>query len=646
MPGITTIREFMRKKAIEDRSVRSVRAFGSTLEDALVQASIELGVPIRKIEYEIVEKGSRGYLGMGKKDVVILAYETSSLEGESEQEGSYSLDLEFEETDRVNKDGEAVVLFSGGRILLKVTAPQGIGRKITEGMVHEILHLREVKDFDQPMVAEITKQADSEYVKIAEFDHISTNDPVMTVEIADGEMKAYLHITPPGPQGEDVNRNAILAVLNSNGVIHGIKEDVVESLETSPIFNRTILIAEGTPPVPGENAKILYNFDKDRTSVHLKEKNGRVDFKEMNLIQNVVEGQILAQKVPAEEGTPGQKISGKLIPPRPGVDVNFQLGKNVRFSDDKLAVLAEINGQVVMSSDKLNVEPVYVVSGDVNLKSGGNVIFLGTVFVKGSVEDGFKVKAAGNIEVMGNVGKSELDAEGDVIIHKGINGRGRGVIHAGKSVWAKFIENSRVKAAEMVVASDGIINSWVQANKRVICRGKRATIVGGRVCAAEEIQARTFGSLSGSETLLEVGYDPDSVSRLAALDKALEDFQEKLAKIESNIVSLENYRAGHEEMPEEKAEFLKELIDTKKGISEDRAKLEAERSEIMGYLSSLTISGKISAASRVYAGVKIGIKDAALKIRHEFKAVTFIKKEGLVKVVKFEEDKGDYSRHS
>ena len=79
------------------------------------------------------------------------------------------------------------------------------------------------------------------------------------------------------------------------------------------------------------------------------------------------------------------------------------------------------------------MEPVYTIEGDVNLKTG-NVLFLGTVFVKGNVEDGFSVKAAGNIEIMGSVGKCLLDAEGDIIVHQGIAGKTEGRVRAGR-IW-------------------------------------------------------------------------------------------------------------------------------------------------------------------------------------------------------------------
>lgn len=44
-----------------------------TIEDAITRASIELGTTSDKLEYEIVEKGSLGVLGFGRKPAIIRA---------------------------------------------------------------------------------------------------------------------------------------------------------------------------------------------------------------------------------------------------------------------------------------------------------------------------------------------------------------------------------------------------------------------------------------------------------------------------------------------------------------------------------------------------------------------------------------------
>lgn len=53
-----------------------------TVDDALTEASIQLGITSDKLEYEIVEKGSSGFLGIGSKNAVIKVCKKCSVEDE------------------------------------------------------------------------------------------------------------------------------------------------------------------------------------------------------------------------------------------------------------------------------------------------------------------------------------------------------------------------------------------------------------------------------------------------------------------------------------------------------------------------------------------------------------------------------------
>ena len=75
MPTITQLREYMKRQVEIDKNKNSVQVTGETIEDALQQASIELGIPVKKIEYEVLEPGSKGTFGFGKKDCILIAYE-------------------------------------------------------------------------------------------------------------------------------------------------------------------------------------------------------------------------------------------------------------------------------------------------------------------------------------------------------------------------------------------------------------------------------------------------------------------------------------------------------------------------------------------------------------------------------------------
>ncbi|HOV63212.1 MAG TPA: FapA family protein [Spirochaetia bacterium] len=644
MVTLEAIREYMRNQAEEDRSLKMVEVSGKDLDDAIEQAAIELGLPVKLIEYEVKEPGSKGLFGFGRKDCVIVAYERvevkpppSSVEVEEEIFGNVSADAVMD------KDGEVIVRLTPDGVLMKVTPPSGRGKKATERMAYQKLAERAVTKYDENLISRVVKAADGQYVKVGDFIYNPSNDAFMALDISDFEMKAFITARPPGPGGSDLSFDSIVGFLKSNNVIHGINEERILEFEDHPVYNQPVLVAEGTKPVNGDDAKIVYTFETNR-SVKLKEVNGKVDFREMNLIQNVVEGQVLAKKIPAKEGVPGRTVTGKLLPAKSGRDVAINAGQNVKLSEDGMTATAMINGQVILSGDKINVEPILVIQGDVNLKNGGNVIFLGTVLVKGSVEDGFKVKAAGNIEVLGNVGKCEIDAEGDVIVHQGINGKSGGVVKSSKGVWAKFIENSTVDAGDIVVASDGIINSNVLANKKVVCQGKRATIVGGRIRAAEEIRAKTLGSVAGSETILEVGYDPKSRAALLEIEGKIAEIDRILDEVNLNIGTLENFKRARKELPDDKEKYYEELKAQQADLVTDKARLSEEKQKIETYLSSLKIRGRISASSKVFPGVKVYIKDAFLEVKNEFRAVTFINELGMVKVTKYEESDEDFSR--
>lgn len=644
MVELARLREFMRAQAEEDRKSKWVQVEGEDLDDALRQAAIELSLPIKKIEYEIRDPGKKGTLGIGRKNCVIIAYpaiESSSMQlaDKLAETGKDAFD-----TREVNRDGEAIVRLFPEGVFLKVVAPLGRGKSVSEKAVYNLLKERMIERYDREMIKQVVSMAGGQYIRIGDFDYNPANDAILTVDITDFDMKAYLIAGPPTRNGADPNFDGMVGFLKSNGVVHGIREDALREFMDHPVYNTPYLVAEGTTPVNGNDARIIYNFEVDRTKLKLKEKNGRVDFKESNVIQNVVEGQALAKKIPPQKGRPGRTVTGKLLPAKDGEDVPFDLGKNVHLSDDEMTALASINGQVMLVNGKLNVEPVYVVEGDVNLKTGGNVIFLGTVIVKGNVEDGFKVKAAGNVEVMGNVGKSEIDAEGDVIVHQGINGKGEGSVKAGRGVWSKFIENAHIDAGDIVVASDGIINSHVTANQRIICQGKRATIVGGHLRAAEEIHAKTLGSVSGSETIIEVGFDPKSKERLVELTERLEEIEEESDKIAQDILTIKRLKDKKKNLPEEKMQYLKEVTAKKNQLIAEEAELRKEVEELQTYLSSLKVRGRISAAERVFPGVVLYIKNASLPVRSEYKTVTFINEKDDIRVTKYIKLEEDYSK--
>lgn len=84
----------------------SIRVSAKTVDDAITEALIQLGVTSDKLEYEVIEKGSAGFLGIGMKQAVIEARRKPEevVEEEPEIKFDFSLDEKKEPKKEIKKD--------------------------------------------------------------------------------------------------------------------------------------------------------------------------------------------------------------------------------------------------------------------------------------------------------------------------------------------------------------------------------------------------------------------------------------------------------------------------------------------------------------------------------------------------------------
>ena len=53
--------------------MEEITVSAKTLDDAITEALIQLGVTSDKLDYDVIEKGSSGFLGIGAKQAVVLS---------------------------------------------------------------------------------------------------------------------------------------------------------------------------------------------------------------------------------------------------------------------------------------------------------------------------------------------------------------------------------------------------------------------------------------------------------------------------------------------------------------------------------------------------------------------------------------------
>lgn len=627
MVTLDKLREDMNTLLQVDKNLHFVEVNADTIDEALADAVVQLDTKLANLHYEVVEKGSDGILGLGKKPWKIMVYQDPSTIKQSTKltsEGLFDTDEETETAKITNRDGLFYVRHFKSDIMLKIILPLGEGIPVEVKDVLDEIKRPDTISFDEELVKKCVKSGtDNDYCVVGQFKHVPAGDVVIGVEVTKDEMTGSIVVSPPSMSGSEASFDMIKrAILQQDVVEACIEEDKIKEFVDTPVYDVPFEVAKAIMPVDGHDAYISYNFETDPKKLRAQvDEEGNVDYKKLNNIQNVIADQPLAQKIPAQRGKGGKTLFGRYLEAKNGKDIQIQLGANVKLDRDGVTIKAEIDGEVMLVNGKVTVEPIKYLDA-VNVKTG-DVKFVGTVVIKGNVQEGYKVEAT-NIEVNGIVDKSRLEATGNIIVRQGIFGKGEGFIKAGKSLWAKFINDTTVEVEENVIVSDSIVNSTVTAMKNIVLRGKKAQIIGGHLMATEEICARKVGSPGGgTETILEVGVDPRAKKRLEELQNQQAKSTKEYENCDLDIQTLEQQKKLRKKLPQEKEEKLKTLKERCEQISEELEVMTDEINKIQEHLRDLKAIGKVKVEGDVYAGVKIYIRDVLDEVKIDTKSVTF-----------------------
>ena len=83
MVSLDKIREEMQRRLVIDRELNSVEVNADTIDEALADASVQLDTRVNDLEFEVVEKGSNGFLGIGKKPWKLRIYQNAEFANKS-----------------------------------------------------------------------------------------------------------------------------------------------------------------------------------------------------------------------------------------------------------------------------------------------------------------------------------------------------------------------------------------------------------------------------------------------------------------------------------------------------------------------------------------------------------------------------------
>lgn len=625
-----------------------VEVYADSVKEALMLGSQATMTPVSHLDYEIIGKGSSGIFGIFRTPYRVLI-KKSSLSDDQDRWGDIEdLDVSLETGVKINdfgeevepdQDGNCIVRVYSNGIFLKIIQPKGNGTPVTMNAVSDTILRYGIQNFDKGAAERALKSNSTELIKIGSHVPKPDADSTMTLDIAPDEMSATVIIGAPRPGGKHLMVQEVVAALKNSGIEYGFQEETIQNALDMDLYGQVIVAAKGDSIENGKDGYIDYKIRINKKIEFKEDESGKVDFLAKDLIENVVQGQILAELIPPEKGKAGRTLFNKILPATDGLPAEMRAGKGTILSDNGKQLIAEKNGQVVFVGGRLNVEENYVVGGDVGLDTG-NIMFLGSVTVRGSVLDNMEVKAAGNVEVAGSVQKSKMEAEGDIIVRQGIMGRDGAVIESTTgSVFAKFIQNTTVSVEKDVIVAEGILHSKIHAGSKIICNGKRAQIVGGEIMAGEEVRVKQLGAQASTPTLVIVGTNPKILQQIKQIENIQTQAREKMEKIDQNIRTLTVQKTTQgEEFTEAKEAMLNKMITGKEKLNERIQETEAEKKQLQEYLQILAAHGKVHVEKTLYPGVRIIINEAEFTVSDEYNHVTLVADKGNIKILPYEEE--------
>ena len=479
--------------------------------------------------------------------------------------------------------------------------------------------------------------------------------PEIEVEVESDNMEASIIIKPEKEKNHLFEEDIYFALKNS-GVVRGHQKDIILDIIKKQECYELRVVARGASPVSGDDGEILYHFDavNEIHGPQMDEK-GKADHHNLGVYKDVEEGAILCEVSPPSKGLPGYDVLGGELPAEPGKVIDLPVGQNTKPKPNKSNVLiAAISGIPKLSSGKVIIDPVLNIQGDVGT-STGDVEFKGPINISGTIQDGFKVVAKGDVIINESCNSATIESEGDVILKYGIRSDEGAFIKAGGDVHAAFLEGVTVEAGGNVIIQDYIYHSHITAGKAVEVIGKKGYISGGKIVAHQPVLAKRLGSPAVPRTEIELISSKHSNAKLAEpdqikLDKFIEDLNETISTIERVEEKLEgredtkgdeevvetNEEENEEKSSDEKSENdpgLKTKEESSSGILE---KLNKDKKEILrniriidpdyiepGLVSSLFVA----ILGTVHSNVLVSIDGIKLKVNNEFIDVKFVRRQ-------------------
>ncbi|HAR63960.1 MAG: hypothetical protein DKM50_12955 [Candidatus Margulisiibacteriota bacterium] len=407
-----------------------------------------------------------------------------------------------------------------------------------------------------------------------------------------------------------------------------IKQGIIKDNIKEAITNREkeYVIAQGTPPVEGTNGSFSVLFKSpDKILKPKVSDQGIVNLREIEYIVSIKKDEPLVQLVPAIEGTAGCDIYGENIPPQKIQHPNIQLGENVYLNESSQMICAIVSGIPGIANNQAFVKDNVKIDQDIDY-SIGNINIPCNLTINGSVNEGFKIAATGNIHITGEVNNAFIDCGRNLTIGKGINNKNSGKVTVEGHLHCKYLHHANVIVQGNLFVDREILFSTVTCHKDINVTKEEGLIIGGTITAEYNIFANEIGSkLETASTKITLWNIEESLRKLAEIDRETNDTTEMLAQTLRELKGVQDYLESDSISAEEFKEFesiFETYLKNANSLKARKEKLLLYRNEIKKFITEKN-TGEIQIKKVIHPGVKIRIKDDMLITKFEEKRIAF-----------------------
>lgn len=360
-----------------------------------------------------------------------------------------------------------------------------------------------------------------------------------TLKISNDNMYALVCLSENTNEEDPVfSEKMVLDILSSMQITNGISLIAIQSLIENMMYGQYLCVAKGTLPTKGIDGH--FAFHKNVTDMKRKpliNQDGTADYKNSLCLAVIKQGEMLATYIPPTKGTKGVDIFGNIVPPLgDGKEALPLRGRGITHDEEKIHYYAEYSGHIVMDKEKISIEKLYRVNGDLDIEVG-NIQFDGDVEISGDVRSGMSIDATGDIFVHGHVGGCKLSSQKNIIIDKGIQGRSVCEITALGDIVCKFVESCTLNASQNIYA-DSILNSHVIAKNQVLVNSKNGNVIGGDTYGMTGVVVKSAGNEIGTPTILRAGLPRESYTRVNELKSLIKKNEEKTEAFNQHLKTI------------------------------------------------------------------------------------------------------------